>query len=448
MVVNPVLIPAVSIAANPGNNICPNTSVTFTANAVNGGPTPVYQWSLNGNPAGNNATYTNNSLNTGDVITCTLTSNATCANPAAVSSGSIIMNVSPALTPSVTITTYPGDVACFGSTVDFIATPVNGGNNPIYQWQKNGNPVGTNNDIYIDNALNNNDVINCIMTSNANCATPANATSNSKTITSGNTHLLAGFTGTTISNNGVVTNPVDLRYTNCDLMASVDPNGGNPVSGNAVVKVTLDPVVSMYNSEPYVQRHFDIEPLNNAATATANITLYAYQGEFDAYNAVAAQWGYPMLPSNATDNGNVRITQFHGNGTAPGNYSGAYEFITPAVSWDAGNNWWKMTFPVNGFSGFYIHTGSFPLQVKTIEKNDFSVVAFPNPVQDKVTIQVFGKRARNSAVAITDLTGKTIMKVAMDSDKAIADISSLANGMYLVKYTDDSRTETIKISKQ
>src|SRR5205814_8019076 len=48
MTVNPTVVPAVSIAANPGTTICAGTSVTFTATPVNGGTTPSYQWKKNG----------------------------------------------------------------------------------------------------------------------------------------------------------------------------------------------------------------------------------------------------------------------------------------------------------------------------------------------------------------------------------------------------------------
>jgi len=64
---------AINIGANPGNVISNGTTVTFTAptNIQNYGLS--YQWQLNDMNVGtNSATYTNNSLNAGDVVTCTL----------------------------------------------------------------------------------------------------------------------------------------------------------------------------------------------------------------------------------------------------------------------------------------------------------------------------------------------------------------------------------------
>jgi len=168
------------------------------------------------------------------------------------------------------------------------------------------------------------------------------------------TGLLAGNTITPEAINIDVVAPVDVRYTDCDLVASLDPTGANPVNGNTNFKVTIDNATQSYNGQPYVKRHFDIEPSNNAGIATGTITLYAYQYEFDAYNLAAA--GLPPLPSGGIDNGNVRISQFHGVGTAPGNYPGPEVLITPTVSWNNTYNYWEMSFPVTGFSGFYIHT--------------------------------------------------------------------------------------------
>ena len=90
----PVVVPAVSVATS-SNNICSGTSVTFTATPTNGGTTPSYQWKNNGVNVGTNSdTYTNNSLTNGDVITCVMTSNASCASPTTATSNSTTMSVS------------------------------------------------------------------------------------------------------------------------------------------------------------------------------------------------------------------------------------------------------------------------------------------------------------------------------------------------------------------
>ncbi|MEI6676585.1 MAG: cohesin domain-containing protein, partial [Verrucomicrobiota bacterium] len=99
--VNPSLPVSVTIAAS-ANPVCLNTSVTFTATPVNGGSTPVYQWKKNGSNVGtNNPVYTYAPVNN-DVITCALTSNATCNTGSPATSNAVTMTVNP-ITSSVTI---------------------------------------------------------------------------------------------------------------------------------------------------------------------------------------------------------------------------------------------------------------------------------------------------------------------------------------------------------
>ncbi|MEI2747285.1 MAG: hypothetical protein V9E88_00815 [Ferruginibacter sp.] len=143
MTVNPVLPVSVSISSNTSNVICEGTSVTFTASPVNGGLSPAYQWFNGTNPiAGETGvTYTSSTLQDGDPISVQLTSSETCTTNNPASSNSIIMTVNPLLPVSVEITANPGNTVCAGTAISFTATAVNPGNNPVYQWLRNGNIV-------------------------------------------------------------------------------------------------------------------------------------------------------------------------------------------------------------------------------------------------------------------------------------------------------------------
>jgi len=92
--VSPVSIVSVSISAS-ANPVCFGDFFYFIATPVNGGPTPVYHWKVNGNIAGtNSATYININLANNDVVTCEMTSNATpCASGSPATSNSITMIV-------------------------------------------------------------------------------------------------------------------------------------------------------------------------------------------------------------------------------------------------------------------------------------------------------------------------------------------------------------------
>ena len=177
----PVVVPSVSVVAS-SNNICTGTSVTFTATPTNGGTTPSYQWKNNGvNVGTNSTTYTNSGLINSDIVSCVMTSNASCASPTTATSNSVTMTVTSNVTPSVSIAGTSN--ICTGTSTAFTATPTNGGSVPSYQWKKNGTNIGTNSTTYTNAALVNGDIISGVMTANNTCQITSTATSNSITMT-------------------------------------------------------------------------------------------------------------------------------------------------------------------------------------------------------------------------------------------------------------------------
>jgi hypothetical protein len=146
---------------------------------------------------------------------------------------------------------------------------------------------------------------------------------------------------------------------------SVLASGSNPVTGPVTNEVRVDSTVQLVNGSPYVQRHYDIEPQNNAATATATLTLYFTQKDFDNFNAYPGHG--PDLPQHPTDSAgkaSLRVYQYHGFSASgqPGTYSDSAVVINPAddkIVWDTAALSWKVTFDVQGFSGFFISSVGF-----------------------------------------------------------------------------------------
>jgi uncharacterized delta-60 repeat protein/gliding motility-associated-like protein len=177
----PILTPSVSITPT-ATTICTGNSVTFTAIPINGGALPVYQWQVNGvNVGTNSATYTTTALMNGDIVKVMITSNAACASPTTATSNTITMTVNSTVTPSVVVSAS-SSINCAGTSVTFTATATNGGSIPSYQWQVNGVNVGINSPTYSTTTLANGDIVGVIMTSNATCASPTSATSNTITM--------------------------------------------------------------------------------------------------------------------------------------------------------------------------------------------------------------------------------------------------------------------------
>jgi len=149
-------------------------------------------------------------------------------------------------------------------------------------------------------------------------------------------------------------------------------DGVNPFKA----KVTIDNTVSVFASQPYLQRHFDLEPgVANPSNSAATVTLFASQTEFTAFNLASTV----KLPANSTDaenyKTNLRIWQWHGTPTTtpsvPGSYTGFMANpINPVdtdIKWNEALAAWEIRFNVVGFSGFFITAeGATPLPVTLV----------------------------------------------------------------------------------
>jgi hypothetical protein len=137
-------ISSVSIVASPGTNICLGDAVILTANPINGGSAPVYQWFLNNSlvAVGSNS-YIINNPSSGDVVYCQLISNISCGTGAPVISNSLVFNSIPTVELGVIITSS-SQAVCVGSNVEFLAMVTNGSQLVNYQWKVNGIEMGQN----------------------------------------------------------------------------------------------------------------------------------------------------------------------------------------------------------------------------------------------------------------------------------------------------------------
>ena len=89
--------PSLSISAST-SNICAGSSVQFTANTVNAGTVNSYQWKKNGVTVGSDLdTYHDNSLKEGDLISCTMLTNAVCVTSTSASSNVITIHMNKGL---------------------------------------------------------------------------------------------------------------------------------------------------------------------------------------------------------------------------------------------------------------------------------------------------------------------------------------------------------------
>lgn len=168
---------------------------------------------------------------------------------------------------------------------------------------------------------------------------------------------------------------------NCRTLALVSPSGGNPVSGGVNGKVWVRNTVPSYNGKPFVPRSYEITPVNNAATATATVTLYFTQADFDLYNT---SYNGEDLPYDSTDaeglKSNARVYKFGGtssdNSGMPDSYTQPGTVITPSsVSWNSAMQRWEIAFSTTGFSGFFLGntTQVLPVQLTSFTGKNTTV---------------------------------------------------------------------------
>jgi len=126
--------PATAITTQPqGGDVCTGSSFTFNVVATGGNLT--YQWQKDGVDitGATSDTYTISNVSTSDAGDYTVVVTGSCG---AITSNVATLNV----TEGITITTQPqaGDV-CEGGTYTFTVAVT--GDNPTYQWQKDGNDI-------------------------------------------------------------------------------------------------------------------------------------------------------------------------------------------------------------------------------------------------------------------------------------------------------------------
>jgi hypothetical protein len=137
-----VIVPVYLSIAASDDTVCSGSSVTFTATAINGGASPVYQWKVNGLNAGwNSPTYTYVPVQN-DSVTCMVTSSLSCAANNVAVSNFIKMTVYPHPNPplsggnqTVCSNALPGTLS---------ATPPEGSTVDWYYYASGGNPMLAN----------------------------------------------------------------------------------------------------------------------------------------------------------------------------------------------------------------------------------------------------------------------------------------------------------------
>jgi len=336
MAVNSAATASVSIAANPSGTICSGTNVTFTANPVNGGTTPAYQWLKNGSiiPGATNPAYSTSLLANNDTITCRMTNNSACIVGSPAISNPLTMIVNTAVAASLTIAANPAGAICAGNSVTFSATTVHSGTSPLFQWKKNGAIIpGAIDSIYTSSTLANTDIITCEMTSNANCVTGSPAISNPITMVV-NPGGVAGVS--------IIANPAGAICSGTTVTFTATPaNGGTPsyiwtkngtnipgasastyssssLANNDVIACVMTSSLTCATSSPAT---------SNSITMTVNSALPAGNSITVSPGSSVCSGSSVTFTANATNGGTSPTYQWQLNGVNTGSNSSVYSTV-------------------------------------------------------------------------------------------------------------------------
>lgn len=94
------------------------------------------------------------------------------------------------------------------------------------------------------------------------------------------------------------------------------------------------------------------------------------------------------------------------------------------------------------FSGF-----PFPIIGDTtngVEEWGGDVVAYPNPVRQRVTV----KGAAGAAATLRTLDGRTVRQFQLGSDREVVELSNVPNGIYFLGLSRQGKEEVIRLSVQ
>lgn len=134
--VDPSVTPSVAVSASQ-TSICAGTTVTFTATPVHVGSNPNYQWLINGiNAAAGTMTFSSSTLQNGDVISFTYTTDAACATTSLAASAGVTITV---LGTTPTMNPVPSLTVCAGTAIP-LNTFTSNVAGTIFNWT-NSNPA-------------------------------------------------------------------------------------------------------------------------------------------------------------------------------------------------------------------------------------------------------------------------------------------------------------------
>ncbi len=380
--INPTVNPTVSLIQSPSPS-CVGDTASFTASFSGGGTTPVFAWTVNGSPQAGftGSTFFSTTLSNGDLVEVSLTSSEVC------SSGPVSANLAASITsnvnPTVSIVQTPNPV-CSGDTVIFSTVSSGEGSSPTFQWSINTIvQVGETGPSLTSTTINDNDLIEVLLTSSASCATGT-----------ANSNLNASVVTTVSPNVSLVQNPSSAcSGSNIDIIASQSGGGLSPAFSwtvNGIAQAATGNVLSSssFNNGDTV----DVLMTSSSSCAipsTANSSLIV-----SLTGNITPSVSLSQLPSSFCNGDSVR---FNATPTSGG--------LTPSYNWF-----------VNG-----VLQGT---NLDFIEGNTFIN-------GDQVVVELISSEICATATAFDTLSANSVASVVTQLDSIVYDTNPVCSGTAL-----------------
>lgn len=114
---------------------------------------------------------------------------------------------------------------------------------------------------------------------------------------------------------------------------------------------------------------------------------------------------------------------------------------------------------INWFRLYRVKTGSVTTRIDNIEISNLTAVnkmhfnkseisIYPNPAQNQLNIKTINNNSRIREITLSDLSGKMLIHKTVSLDNAFEyqlDVNTLNAGLYLLRITSESKTETVKV---
>ena len=314
-----------------------------------------------------------------------------------------ILGDAPTCTPEVNIIASATTV-CDGQNVSFVATPINGGSNPTYQWMMNGVEVGSNAPVFEAINVINGSLITCFMTSDSFCAV-ANPTATSNRIT------------------------ITVRQHTSSFFASISPICIGDTfqlpntSINGVVG-TWSPAINLTETTTYT-----FTPDANQCAGSMQLTVTVKDPVDISYTIVENT----IIATE--NNANYQWINCQDNSEIVGETAASF---TPITSGD-------YAVVINKDNCIDTSDCVNILVVSVHETlNNTAIKVMPNPFQNQFTL-VSHEMDLAADLIITDITGRVILEDKLQHVEQVINLENFASGLYFIRLS--SRTEAIKVVK-